>query len=40
MTRMLRKNIEKCIGIFIFIEFERWDFSGDDFGEDRSHDWV
>jgi hypothetical protein len=37
MTRCLRKYIEKCKSIFILVDFEGGDFSGNDLGEKRGH---
>jgi len=37
MTELLWENIEKYIDILIFIDFERWNFSNNDFGKYRGH---
>lgn len=39
MPRCLWENIEKRIDKLIFINLKRWNFSGDDFGEEGGHNF-
>jgi len=39
VSRSLRKYVEKRVDKFIFINLKRWDFSGDDFGEEGGHNF-
>ena len=39
VSRSLRKYVEKRVDKFIFINLKRWNFSGNDFGEESRHNF-